>query len=274
MPPQPKKQKVDANTESENANGSSFDISEDARSKLDGVLSKMKEISEQEQEEIDQINKKYNKHRQSVYTERNALIKSIKGFWREAFLNHPYFSESINEKESEVVQYIRELIVEEPADSETVFTIVFESNPFFSAPLRIKKTVKLDEEGNTVADKIAIKWNSGKNPTEEKKPEKEGGKRKRKDDDEDDEDADDDENRPPSFFKWLAWGGDADEDGNGQLYESMVRDCVDWNDCVNSDVMGVLTFFSQYFGLPFSPPPVEHDRRRALRQGHRIGFGS
>lgn len=60
-------------------------------------------------EEVLQVQSKYNRKRQPLYSERADVIRTVPGFWRRALVNHGQLSSQLTDEDLEVLAYCMEV---------------------------------------------------------------------------------------------------------------------------------------------------------------------
>ncbi|KAI6228863.1 hypothetical protein M3Y99_01178500 [Aphelenchoides fujianensis] len=119
-------------------------------------------------EEIIQIEKKYNHLRAPFYAKRQKFIESIPNFWVMVFINHPTTREMLSEDEEELMHYLIRLEVNEDFnDNKSDYTIrfIFDVNPFFENS-ELVKDFKTGPNGEMTCTSTKIDWKPGKDLTD------------------------------------------------------------------------------------------------------------
>lgn len=76
------------------------------------IQEEIEKLNEQEQSELDAIEKKYNKMRAPHYQKRDKIIQTIPGFYCEVFQNHSELGDLMQEADIEVMEHCTYIDVE------------------------------------------------------------------------------------------------------------------------------------------------------------------
>jgi len=118
------------------------------------------QINQESEEEILKVERKYQAMRRPHYVKRNAMLLKIPKFWGTALQNHPVLSPLILERDSEVLEYLTDLDVEDFEDLKTGFSIslTFAENPFFKNRTLVKKVCFDAECGIIRTEFTPVEW--------------------------------------------------------------------------------------------------------------------
>jgi template-activating factor I len=142
------------------------DVSNDMEQiqKVDKIQSNLDELNEKASEEILQVEQKYNKLRQPLYSQRNDDIADIPRFWLTCFINHPQISALISEEDEAALAHMYKLEVEEFEDIKSGYKIHmhFNKNEYFSNTM-LTKEFRLTDQGEPTFTGTKIEWYPTKN---------------------------------------------------------------------------------------------------------------
>ena len=117
------------------------------------------------EKKIEEITKKYEKLKEPLLKEINLYINGekenstkIPNYWLIVLKNSDLFLEEINEKDEEVLKYLKNIFIETKNEIEFHLNFEFEKNEFFEN-LILKKIFKEEK----VISGTKINWNEGKN---------------------------------------------------------------------------------------------------------------
>lgn len=166
---------------------------------------------------VEELENKYNKQKKPLFDERRKVLggeggddvvgtASLPKFWLKALKRHPAFEDLIQEYDHQVLEYLRDLVVEDLDESDHKkgfkLTFKFGANPFFGNAELVKEyhtERPTHYNGNVTATEIKateIEWKEGKNITiAVVKKKKTGGGAKKAKKNKDKEEA------RPSFFR-------------------------------------------------------------------------
>ncbi|XP_063288591.1 protein SET-like isoform X2 [Pelobates fuscus] len=151
---------------------------------LESVQQELRSVNERADRALLQLKRRYGHLRRPHIKKRNAIIRTIPGFWVTAFLNHPQLSAMIDDRDEDTLSYMNNLQVEDftHIKSSCRIKFYFNSNPYFKNEL-ITKEFQYGSSGRLVSHSTPIRWWRGLNPSPNK------GKSS---------------NSAPSFFSWFS----------------------------------------------------------------------
>lgn len=163
---------------------------------LNEIDEKVELLSEQYEEEVRELAKKYEQLKLPLFDDRKAVItgdievpdnqgvqeedvpKGVPDFWRTVLTVHPHLAEIISEKDEDVLSYltdIREETLDPEMNEEELlngggFRLTFsftKENPYFSNPTLTKEYLMDPEDSDTLFEikGCDIQWKQGKNVT-------------------------------------------------------------------------------------------------------------
>lgn len=149
---------------------------------LESVQQELKSVNERADRALLQLKRRYGQLRKPHIQKRNAIIRTIPGFWVTAFLNHPQLSAMIDDRDEDTLSYMNNLQVEDftHLKSSCKIKFYFDSNPYFKNDVIIKE-FQYGSSGRLTSHSTPIQWWRGKNPSY-------GGKN----------------SSTPSFFSWFS----------------------------------------------------------------------
>jgi len=174
----------------------------------------LEKLNDQENKEVLEVAKKYYSLRKPVLDKRNAVLSKIPRFWITAFVNHPLLRQIVNEKDLEILEHLRDLVVEEQLEGEKLghkILMHFDKNQFFSNAV-LWKEFQYNVDKELVVTCSEIKWGVGKEP--KPIPEPKQGKRKKE------------EFEEPSFFENWFSPEDQDDDLGDIIKEDLWQNPV------------------------------------------------
>jgi len=160
--PPPKKQKV----EEEAPTAVPIELSP-AERELENLQESLDELDRAAAEEIIALQKTYNCKKKPIYEERGKVIKGIPDFWSKAALNHSGLDSILSPTDTDVLQYLESVNVEDFEDIKLGFRIElrFRPNEWFKNSL-LTKEFRFTEDGefeSVLPSKID--WKEGKDLT-------------------------------------------------------------------------------------------------------------
>jgi len=148
--PPAKKAKTDAPSE------------EDLLKAVEDIQEKIEAINDEASKEIVTVEKKYNLRRKPVFTERGVAIRKIPNFWKTAFLNHPSLVDVFTDDDQKVLDFVEELVVEDPDDKQGWKIIMkFKANPWFKNDSLFKEVIFDIETGDVRVSASKVEWKDG-----------------------------------------------------------------------------------------------------------------
>jgi len=113
-----------------------------ALSEIDECQKELDVLNDKEANEIRQVVTKHNKLWKSYYDMRATLIEKIPNFWTKAFLKNPHFPMFLSQGETDCLQFMKKLEVEESENENENglrIKLIFDENPFFENRELIKE---------------------------------------------------------------------------------------------------------------------------------------
>ncbi|KAJ3413615.1 hypothetical protein HDV05_007759 [Chytridiales sp. JEL 0842] len=194
---------------------------------LDLIVEKhnaLEAVNDELNEKIAELTATYQKKKQPIYDQRDALIKKVPGFWSDVLLSHPFLGSMIQPSEAPILNHLISLKASTENNGKHIkVTLTFEKNPYFEETVLVKE-VKVDDEVEIKSEPVKITWKAGKNPSKESSsPDaKTGDKRKKGHTHADGEECEDDHDSP-SFFNWLQGTDDVDAEQDAEI-ATMIAD--------------------------------------------------
>jgi template-activating factor I len=136
--------------------------------KLVGCQTEINDLNDKLNDEVIELEKKYNKLRKPLNDKRTAAIKSIPEFWVECFAKHDQLSNLLQDVDIEILKHLTTLDVIDHADVKSGYAIefTFSENPFFSDKKLRKDFTFGKEEAETKVDTSEIHWKNAKTTDE------------------------------------------------------------------------------------------------------------
>ncbi|CAJ0934558.1 unnamed protein product [Ranitomeya imitator] len=105
---------------------------------LESVQQELRSVNERADRALLQLKRRYGQLRKPHIQKRNAIIRTIPGFW---FLNHPQLSAMIDDRDEDTLSYMNNLQVEDftHIKSSCKIKFYFNSNPYFKNDVIIKE---------------------------------------------------------------------------------------------------------------------------------------
>ncbi|KAM9326556.1 uncharacterized protein PAF06_002775 [Gastrophryne carolinensis] len=131
---------------------------------LEYVQKELRSVNERADRALLQLKRRYGQLRKPHIQKRNAIIRTIPGFWVTAFLNHPQLSAMINDRDEDTLSYMNNLQVEDftHMKSSCKIKFYFNSNPYFKNDVIIKE-FQYGPSGRLTSHSTPIWWR-GQNP--------------------------------------------------------------------------------------------------------------
>ncbi|XP_053329370.1 protein SET-like [Spea bombifrons] len=151
---------------------------------LESVQQELRSVNERADRALLQLKRRYGHLRKPHIQKRNAIIRTIPGFWVTAFLNHPQLSAMIDDRDEDTLSYMNNLQVEDftHLKSSCKIKFYFNPNPYFKNEVIVKE-FQYGTAGRLVSRSTPIRWWRGQNPATNR------GKSS---------------NSAPSFFSWFS----------------------------------------------------------------------
>ncbi|KAG8554638.1 hypothetical protein GDO81_003856 [Engystomops pustulosus] len=149
---------------------------------LESVQQELRSVNERADRALLQLKRRYGQLRKPHIQKRNAIIRTIPGFWVTAFLNHPQLSAMIDDRDEDTLSYMNNLQVEDftHLKSSCKIKFYFNNNPYFKNDVIIKE-FQYGSSGRLTSHSTPIQWWRGQNPSYNGK-----------------------NNSTPSFFSWFS----------------------------------------------------------------------
>ncbi|XP_018413775.1 PREDICTED: protein SET-like [Nanorana parkeri] len=131
---------------------------------LESVQQELRVVNERADRALLQLKRRYGQLRKPHIQKRNAIIRTIPGFWVTAFLNHPQLSAMINDRDEDTLSYMNNLQVEDVTHlkSSCKIKFYFNSNPYFKNDVVIKE-FQYGTSGRLTSHSTPIRWWRGQN---------------------------------------------------------------------------------------------------------------
>ncbi|XP_067003961.2 protein SET-like [Anabrus simplex] len=148
-----------------------------ALEEIDACQNEIDALNERASEETLKVVQKYNKLQKPYFDKRNSLIKAIPRFWLVTFENHPHLSTILQEDETECLQYLSMMEVEQFEDIKEGYRIKFhfDKNPYFDNAVLVKE-FHLGSEDPT-SQSTSVRWKRGKDLLKKRRESVKGKKR-------------------------------------------------------------------------------------------------
>ncbi|XP_075041105.1 uncharacterized protein LOC142101009 [Mixophyes fleayi] len=133
---------------------------------LESVQQELRAVNERADRALLQLKRRYGQLRKPHIQKRNAIIRTIPGFWVTAFLNHPQLSAMIDDRDEDTLSYMNKLQVEDftHLKSSCKIKFYFNSNPYFKNDVIIKE-FQYGSSGRLTSHSTPIRWWRGQNPS-------------------------------------------------------------------------------------------------------------
>ncbi|KAM4020146.1 uncharacterized protein ACNLHF_000682 isoform 1-T2 [Anomaloglossus baeobatrachus] len=133
---------------------------------LETVQQELRSVNERADRALLQLKRRYGQLRKPHIQKRNAIIRTIPGFWVTAFLNHPQLSAMIDDRDEDTLSYMNNLQVEDftHIKSSCKIKFYFNSNPYFKNDVIIKE-FQYASSGRLASHSTPIQWWRGQNPS-------------------------------------------------------------------------------------------------------------
>lgn len=107
-----------------------------------------------------------------IYERRRKVFEKISKFWTNVFMKHPIVVQYLDYDDSEVIQSVKELIIERDERNLENYKIIltFSENPYFSNT-ELSKEFTVDADGTRHIKSSEIIWHEGKDFTKKRKNE-------------------------------------------------------------------------------------------------------
>uniref|UniRef100_UPI001659F533 testis-specific Y-encoded protein 3-like n=1 Tax=Halichoerus grypus TaxID=9711 RepID=UPI001659F533 len=126
---------------------------------LEALQSELESVNKQASRLYSRLRLKLRQRRQRHLEHRSALIRGIRGFWANAFVNHPQMSAKISKQDEALLGYMTDLKVEEvhfPRDCRKIL-LFFRKNPYVQNEVVVKEYV-LSAVGYELSHSTPIQW--------------------------------------------------------------------------------------------------------------------
>uniref|UniRef100_UPI001659C361 LOW QUALITY PROTEIN: testis-specific Y-encoded protein 3-like n=1 Tax=Halichoerus grypus TaxID=9711 RepID=UPI001659C361 len=126
---------------------------------LEALQSELESVNKQASRSYSRLRLKLRQRRQRHLEHRSALIWGIRGFWANAFVNHPQMSAKISKQDEALLGYMTDLKVEEvrfPRDCRKIL-LFFRKNPYVQNEVVVKEYV-LSAAGYGLSHSTPIQW--------------------------------------------------------------------------------------------------------------------
>nr|XP_035972670.1 testis-specific Y-encoded protein 3-like [Halichoerus grypus] len=126
---------------------------------LEALQSELESVNKQASRSYSRLRLKLRQRRQRHLEHRSALIRGIRGFWANAFVNHPQMSAKISKQDEALLGYMTDLKVEEvrfPRDCRKIL-LFFRKNPYVQNEVVVKEYV-LSAAGYGLSHSTPIQW--------------------------------------------------------------------------------------------------------------------
>jgi len=109
------------------------------------IQGEVEKLNTEMNEELVEIERKYNKKKAPIYKRRNEVIKKIPEFWLQCFSRH--LVEYLSEVDISILKNMRELDVDDKDKHGFIITFTFDENDFFPNKV-LSKEFKYDENSD------------------------------------------------------------------------------------------------------------------------------
>ncbi|NP_001121337.1 TSPY-like 2 L homeolog isoform X1 [Xenopus laevis] len=132
---------------------------------LESIQKELRTVNERADRAFLQLKKRYGHLRRPHIQRRNAIIRTIPGFWVTAFLNHPQLSAMIDDRDEDTLSYMNNLQVDDFTLTKASCKIkfFFNPNPYFKNEVIVKE-FQYGSSGRLVSRSTPIRWWRGQNP--------------------------------------------------------------------------------------------------------------
>ncbi|KAM4696754.1 uncharacterized protein WCC33_015482 [Rhinophrynus dorsalis] len=126
---------------------------------LESVQQELRAVNERADRAFLQLKRRYGHLRKPHIQKRNAIIRTIPGFWVTAFLNHPQLSAMIDDRDEDTLSYMNNLQVEDftHLKSSCKIKFYFNPNPYFKNEVIIKE-FHYGSSGRLFSHSTPIRW--------------------------------------------------------------------------------------------------------------------
>uniref|UniRef100_A0A8C5MJX0 Testis-specific Y-encoded-like protein 2 n=1 Tax=Leptobrachium leishanense TaxID=445787 RepID=A0A8C5MJX0_9ANUR len=133
---------------------------------LEHIQEELQSVNERADRAFLQLKRRYGHLRKPHIQKRNAIIRTIPGFWVTAFLNHPQLSAMIDDRDEDTLSYMNNLQVDDftHLKSSCKIKFHFNPNPYFKNAL-ITKEFQYGSSGRLTSHSTPIRWWRGQNPS-------------------------------------------------------------------------------------------------------------
>lgn len=128
--------------------------------------SSLEQVNDEASDRVLAVEQEFNRRRQPLYARRGEALSAIPGFWRTVFAVHPVLRDVLTEADLGVLEYLREVVVEDFADIKSGFSIRFsfdDGNPYF-ANKTLAKELHFADDGSLSVNGTDIQWLPGMEP--------------------------------------------------------------------------------------------------------------
>ncbi|TYZ56967.1 hypothetical protein PybrP1_010162 [[Pythium] brassicae (nom. inval.)] len=135
--------------------------------RLQAVLDKLAKVEEELEKDDDKLAKeilaietKYNKAKRPAYEKRSKLLEEIPGFWKQAFSNHPLIGNFLEDKDDDIIEYLKALDIKLVDDLGSFrVELTFMENPYLNSTTLWKQiTFSEDDEAEPVVTVSELAW--------------------------------------------------------------------------------------------------------------------
>ncbi|KAM6171334.1 testis-specific Y-encoded-like protein 5 [Erethizon dorsatum] len=137
-------------------------VTEGNMDKLETVQLKLETMNAQADRAYLRLSRRFGQLRLYYLECRNVFIRSIPGFWGQAFQNHPQLSSFLSSLDKEVLSYLSSLEVEEAGLARLGYKIkfYFDRNPYFQNKVLVKE-YGCAPSGQVISRSTPIQWLPG-----------------------------------------------------------------------------------------------------------------
>ncbi|XP_071076547.1 testis-specific Y-encoded protein 2-like [Desmodus rotundus] len=123
---------------------------------LEALQLEMEPVNEQARRAFSRLQRRTWQRRQPHLELRSTLIQRLRGFWPEAFVNHPELSAMISDQDKSMLSFMIDLKVEKSKDHCKIL-LLFRRNPYFRNDVVVKEYV-ITLTGSRASYSTPIQW--------------------------------------------------------------------------------------------------------------------
>lgn len=132
---------------------------------LEAIQRELDSVNAQADRAFQHLEHKYGRMRRHYLERRDAILRSIPGFWGAAFRRHPQLAPLLRGRDADMLRYVASLEVKElrPPRTGCEFKFFFRRNPYFRNRLLVKE-YEVRASGRVVSLATPIVWRPGREP--------------------------------------------------------------------------------------------------------------